>query len=62
MEVSHRETRFKEINQINVDLLEADFWPASSLADFQVARDSGEIGLHADVYCILAVPGLCSEW
>jgi len=26
MEVSHREMRFKEINQINGDLLEADFW------------------------------------
>jgi hypothetical protein len=24
MEVSHRETRFKQINQINGDLLEAD--------------------------------------
>ena len=29
MEVSHREMRFKEINQINGDLLEADFWTKS---------------------------------
>ena len=29
--VSHREIRFKEINQINGDLLEADFRPARSM-------------------------------